>query len=153
MQFWNGGKKARFISDWNLKSPYLLTYNVAMFLGYALILIEMIHGYSTSGAGERERFHERSSTENFLVSDYFQKTWTTVAPKLMCCQVAQYFEVFHSLLKMTRTSWKASLLQVFSLGAVSIFLTLFLVNPRPPPPPVMLRNAGPRLPPLYSSAT
>lgn len=100
------------ISD--LRFPYLLIYNVAMFLGYLILFIELMQGYTKDGDGNENEGHSTDSilSFRFSISGYFAMAYKSVGPKMICCQLAQFFEIAHSLLGYVKSGWIAPTLQV-----------------------------------------
>ena len=64
-------------ADATVTVPYLMLYNLALLLGFAFIMFELVFGYMWEGAA------------------YFPKAYSRVMPKLLCCQIAQWFDVGH----------------------------------------------------------
>uniref|UniRef100_A0A915JEK0 Very-long-chain (3R)-3-hydroxyacyl-CoA dehydratase n=1 Tax=Romanomermis culicivorax TaxID=13658 RepID=A0A915JEK0_ROMCU len=83
-----------------LTTIYLLTYNAALFLGFLLIVYDLIKGYYT------------------YRTEYFSKVWEQVSDKIWCCQLAQFLEIGHSLLGYVKSSPLTTSVQTFGRAFV-----------------------------------
>uniref|UniRef100_A0A914UU45 Very-long-chain (3R)-3-hydroxyacyl-CoA dehydratase n=1 Tax=Plectus sambesii TaxID=2011161 RepID=A0A914UU45_9BILA len=86
------------------QSTYLLVYNVALFLGHFLVVSELLFGFIVYG------------------TDYFDSFWEQTSVRVRICTILQYFDVMHAVFGLTKSGYKAALVQISGRLAMTFII-------------------------------